>query len=81
MGVCRPFRNWIIGCTAHPRSASVQAVKTCCWNLILREIFLRDLRRDQMRRFVEGADRRANDAAPECLGDWLTRAVLSMANS
>ena len=33
--------------------------------------FPRDLRGDQMRRFVEGADRGQNTLFPECLEDWI----------
>jgi transposase len=39
--------------------------------LILAVWFLRDLRRDQMKRFVEGADRGQSTLFPECLEDWI----------
>src|SRR6516225_7764481 len=45
--------------------------KNALRDLILAIRFLRDLRRDHMRRFVEGADRGQTTLLPECLGDWV----------
>ena len=39
--------------------------------LILTIRFSHDLRKDRMRRFVEGADRGQTTLFPECLADWI----------
>src|SRR5665647_2586449 len=40
-------------------------------DLILGIRFSRDLREDQMKRFVEGADRVQSTLFPECVADWI----------
>ena len=54
-----------------PDANDPACVKTQSLYLILAVRFLRDLREDRMRRFVEGADRGQSTLFPECLEDWI----------
>ena len=47
--------------------------KTAAAHLILAIGFLRDLRRDSMKRFVEGKHRGQRTLFPECLEDWIDK--------
>src|SRR5664279_3211465 len=74
---CGLFRGCCIGltCGAAIPLCNVRNGSRLCENasldLILGIRFSRDLREDQMKRFVEGSDRGQSTLFPECVADWI----------
>jgi hypothetical protein len=70
-GQCASCSGKETNCGPYKVRSGSRLCENASLDLILGIRFSRDLREDQMKRFVEGSDRGQSTLFPECVADWI----------